>query len=43
LSTAEVAAALGKKAGAVRALQMRGLQAMGEILMTDDGVDDDQP
>jgi len=43
LSTAEVAAALGKKAGAVRALQMRGLQALGEILRTDDGVDDDQP
>jgi RNA polymerase sigma-70 factor (ECF subfamily) len=42
LSTAEVAAALGKRAGAVRALQMRGLRALGEGLTTINGVDDDQ-
>lgn len=42
LSTAEVAAALGKRQGAIRALQMRGLQALAEQIGVPDGVDDDQ-
>jgi RNA polymerase sigma-70 factor (ECF subfamily) len=35
LSTAEVAEALGRRQGAIRALQMRGLQALNEMLGSD--------
>jgi RNA polymerase sigma-70 factor, ECF subfamily len=34
LSTEEVASVLGKRQGAIRALQMRGLQALAEIIET---------
>ena len=36
LSTEEVANVLGKRQGAIRALQMRGLQALAEIIETSD-------
>ncbi len=36
LSTDEVAQALGKKPGAVRALQMRGLQALARLMAVED-------
>jgi len=36
LSTEEVANVLGKRQGAIRALQMRGLQALAEIIETYD-------
>lgn len=36
LSTEEVAQVLGKRAGAIRALQMRGLQALAEIMEVED-------
>jgi RNA polymerase sigma-70 factor (ECF subfamily) len=36
LSTAEVANVMGKRQGAIRALQMRGLQALAEIIETSD-------
>lgn len=36
LSTEEVATVLGKRQGAIRALQMRGLQALAEIIETSD-------
>lgn len=36
LSTEEVAQVLGKRAGAIRALQMRGLQALAEIMEAED-------
>jgi RNA polymerase sigma-70 factor (ECF subfamily) len=35
LKTSEIAAALGKREGAVRALQMRGLQTLTKLLKTD--------
>jgi RNA polymerase sigma-70 factor (ECF subfamily) len=36
LSTEEVAKIMGKRQGAIRALQMRGLQALAEIIGTED-------
>ncbi len=36
LSTAEIAAIMGKRQGAVRALQLRGLQALAEIIEAQD-------
>jgi len=36
LSTEEVASVMGKRQGAIRALQMRGLQALAEIIETSD-------
>ncbi len=39
LSTAEVAQVLGKRQGAIRALQMRGLQALAEIMGNNDEPD----
>jgi RNA polymerase sigma-70 factor (ECF subfamily) len=36
LSTEEVAQVMGKRQGAIRALQMRGLQALAQIIETFD-------